>query len=517
MILEAFYDPTVWAGLFTLVVLEIVLGIDNLIFIAILSDKLPPEQRRRARVTGLALALGMRIVLLASISWMATLTSTLFVFLGSEISGRDLIMLVGGVFLLFKATMELHEKLEGGHHKKAGPVRYAGFWAVIIQIIILDAVFSLDAVITAVGMTEHVIIAMIAVTIAMALMILASNKLMDFVSGRPTVVILCLGFLLMIGFSLVIEGFDYHIPKGYLYAAIGFSVLIEGFNQWASHNRRKTIKKIDARTRVTEAVVGLLGMKSTHGVASEISAFVPGKDELSVFKPQERLMIGRVLQLAEQPVRSIMTPRNDIFWIDINEPHDVVQRDLRDCSYSYVVAVQDGTVDEPLGVIHKKDLADLLLKEESLDGLKEIIREPLHLPENLTVLQVMERFQKKRIHVAFVIDEYGSLEGLVTLTDIFEAIAGDMPEDHVEDDFQYEKRKDGSFLVSGKLSVQELRELLGHDLALPEGDFDTVAGVALTVLKKLPQPQDRFVLGRWAFEIVEMEGFRVSRMIVCEA
>lgn len=217
---------------------------------------------------------------------MVTLTSPLFIILKNEISGRDLIMLIGGTFLLFKATMELHEKLEGGHHNKDGPVRYAGFWAVIFQIVILDAVFSLDAVITAVGMTEHIAIAMIAVTIAMGLMILASNKLINFVSSQPTVVILCLGFFLMIGFSLFVEGFDYHIPKGYLYAAIGFSVLIEAFNQWAQRNRRKRIKKIDARIRLTEAVVSLLGMKSEkQGVSPEISDLVTDGNDLSAFKP----------------------------------------------------------------------------------------------------------------------------------------------------------------------------------------------------------------------------------------
>ena len=225
--MEILFDPTIWAGLVTLVVLEIVLGIDNLIFIAILSDKLPPEQRQKARIIGLTLALLMRLVLLASITWLATLTTPLFNLMGSEISARDLIMLVGGTFLLFKATMELHEKLEGSHREKDDELSYASFWPVILQIVILDAVFSIDAVITAMGMTEHLPVMMISVIIAMILMMIASNPLMNFVSTRPTVVILCLGFLLMIGFSLIVEGFDYHIPKGYLYAAIGFSVIIE--------------------------------------------------------------------------------------------------------------------------------------------------------------------------------------------------------------------------------------------------------------------------------------------------
>ncbi len=223
-------DPTAWLGLGTLVVLQIVLGIDNLIFIAILADRLPAHQRNRARLVGLSLALLMRLGLLAGISWIATLTAPLFTVLGSEISWRD-IMIVGGLFLLFKGTMELHERLEGAHGHGGTRVIHAQFWQVIAQIVVLDAVFSLDSVITAVGMVDELSVMVIAVVIAVAVMMLASRPLMAFVSRHPTVVILCLGFLLMIGFSLVVEGFGAHIPKGYLYAAIGFSVVIEAFNQ----------------------------------------------------------------------------------------------------------------------------------------------------------------------------------------------------------------------------------------------------------------------------------------------
>lgn len=220
--MEWIADPTIWAGLATLVVLEIVLGIDNLVFIAILADKLPKQQRDKARVVGLLLALVMRLALLASISWLATLTKPMFIVAEHPFSGRDLIMLVGGIFLLFKATMELNERLEGKDEEQHGARKGARFWPVVAQIVVLDAVFSLDSVITAVGMVDHLAVMMIAVCIAIGLMLLASKPLTRFVNAHPTIVILCLSFLLMIGFSLVAEGFGYHIPKGYLYAAIGF-------------------------------------------------------------------------------------------------------------------------------------------------------------------------------------------------------------------------------------------------------------------------------------------------------
>ncbi len=231
--MELLMDPSIWAGLLTLVVLEIVLGIDNLVFIAILADKLPPKQRDKARLIGLSLALVMRLGLLSVISWMVTLTAPLFSVWGQTFSGRDMIMLVGGLFLLFKATTELHERLENRQHDSGHGKGYSSFWVVVAQIVVLDAVFSLDAVITAVGMVEHLWVMMAAVVIAMGVMLLASKPLTNFVNQHPTVVVLCLSFLLMIGLSLVAEGFGFHIPKGYLYAAIGFSVLIELFNQIA--------------------------------------------------------------------------------------------------------------------------------------------------------------------------------------------------------------------------------------------------------------------------------------------
>lgn len=228
-------DPQIIAGLLTLIVLEIVLGIDNLVFIAILTDRLRPEQRDRARVLGLSLALVMRLVLLAGISWLVGLTAPLITLGGFSFSGRDLILLAGGVFLLFKATMEIHERLEGGSHaRKAGG--YASFGAVLAQILVLDAVFSLDSVITAVGMVGELWVMMTAVVIAMVVMIVASKPLTTFVNAHPTVVMLCLGFLLMIGLTLVAEGFHVEIPKGYLYAAITFSIVIEIFNQWRVAN-----------------------------------------------------------------------------------------------------------------------------------------------------------------------------------------------------------------------------------------------------------------------------------------
>lgn len=510
--MELLLDPTIWGGLATLIILEIVLGIDNLIFIAILSGKLPPNQRHKARVMGLSLALLMRIVLLICISSIMKLTAPIFNFMEHDFSWRDLIMVIGGGFLLFKGTIELHEKLESVHSKKEVTIHYAKFWSVIVQIVVLDAIFSLDAVVTAIGMSDHLMVMIIAVIIAMILMILASNKLMDFVIAHPTAVILCLGFLLMIGFSLIIEGFGYHIPKGYLYAAIGFSVAIEALNQLAHRNKQKSYEKIDARTRVSQAVIGLLGIRNSPLVEnSDLSALQAKNDELNVFKPQERMMIQRVLQLSEQLVGAIMTPRNDIYHIDLSDDYKTLEKEIYDCPYSSMIVIRDGNINEPSGVLLKKDLSDFLMKGHLLQNVREIVRQPLIIPENMTVLQVMDTFQKGRIHTAFVVDEYGTFEGFITLTDIVEAIAGDMPEEHDEDLFRYKTESDGSIIISGNLTTHELNELLG-DIELPEGDYNTVAGVALNALKRIPKSGDAFILSKWLITITEMDGRRISKM-----
>ena len=218
-----------WIALLTLTVLEIVLGIDNIVFISILAGKLPQNQRERARKVGLSLAMVIRILLLLTITWVMRLTAPLFTVTGQELSGRDLILIIGGLFLIAKSTHEIHDNLEGeeGH----GNARVAAsFGAVIVQILLLDIVFSLDSVITAVGMAESVLIMALAVVIAVGVMLVSSGTISDFVDRHPTVKMLALSFLLLIGVSLIGEGFDQHIPKGYIYFAMGFSIFVEMIN-----------------------------------------------------------------------------------------------------------------------------------------------------------------------------------------------------------------------------------------------------------------------------------------------
>jgi predicted tellurium resistance membrane protein TerC len=228
-LVDVFFSGEALIALLTLTTLEIVLGIDNIIFISILAGRLPPEQRDRARIVGLAAAMFMRIALLLSINWIANLTDALFTVADHDFSGRDLILLGGGLFLIYKATSEIHHKLEGEEgHGTARAV--SSFSSVILQIMLLDIVFSLDSVITAVGMADDIEIMVAAVVIAVGVMLAASGPLSTFVQNHPTVKMLALSFLLLIGTSLVAEGWHFHVPKGYIYFAMGFSVFVEMLN-----------------------------------------------------------------------------------------------------------------------------------------------------------------------------------------------------------------------------------------------------------------------------------------------
>jgi len=237
-------NPTAWVALATLIAMEVVLGIDNLVFISILTNKLPDQQRTKARRIGIALALILRLALLGTIAWIVQLTEPVISLVGQDFSWKDMILIAGGLFLLWKATKEIHHNVDPSPEgdmfegKTTGKSVSMSFTAAIVQILLLDLVFSVDSIITAVGMTEHLPIMIIAVVVAVVVMLIAADPLAEFISHNPTVVMLALGFLIMIGMTLIAEGFGAHVPKGYVYAAMAFSAAVEGLNMMARRKRK---------------------------------------------------------------------------------------------------------------------------------------------------------------------------------------------------------------------------------------------------------------------------------------
>lgn len=514
--IEWLFDPTVLTGLTMLILLEIVLGIDNLVFIAILADKLPPHQRDRARVLGLALALIMRLILLASLSWLVTLTRPLFVLFDHGFSGRDLILLLGGLFLLFKATLELHERLEGRDHSGARRAATASFGMVVAQIVALDAVFSLDSVITAVGMVDDLAVMMVAVTVAMAVMLVASKPLTAFVNAHPTLIVLCLGFLLMIGFSLSVEGLGFHIPKGYLYAAIGFSILIELLNQLAWRNKRKwLLHGGDLRTRTAETVLRLLG--GGHRAAPENGAASPpdallGETTMEVFGDEERDMIRNVLTLADTNIKALMTPRREVQSIDLGQTPEQQRQQLIESPFSRLLVVEEGRQDEPLGIVQKKTLLAAVLRGEPPD-VRANLEKPAVLLETQTAIEALETFRREQKQLAFIVDEFGTLEGIVTLTDILEEIAGDLPEADQDGDYVPAVL----MLEANRYSVDASENIETLNGALPEPlprskEYTTLAGLLLQHFQHVPEAGESLEIPSWRATVLESDPLRIVRV-----
>lgn len=512
--MEWIADPSIWAGLITLVVIELVLGIDNLVFIAILAEKLPATQRDRARVIGLLLAMLMRLLLLASISWLVTLTKPLFSYHDLSFSARDLIMLFGGLFLLFKATVELNERLEGKDSDNPVQRKGAKFWGVVAQIVVLDAIFSLDSVITAVGMVDHLAVMMAAVVIAMSLMLLASKALTRFVNSHPTIVILCLSFLLMIGFSLIAEGFGFPIPKGYLYAAIGFSVIIESLNQLALFNRRRFLSaNLTLRQRTTEAVMNLLSGHKEHAeLSSDTAALIDSQADNPLFNPQERRMIERVLNLNQRTVSSIMTSRHDIEHIDLSAPEEEIRALLEKNQHTRLVVTGGNDDEDLLGVVHVIDLLQQSLRHEPLN-LRVLLRQPLVFPETLPLLPALEQFHHARTHFAFVVDEFGSVEGVVTLSDVMETIAGNLPNEAEEIDARHDiaKNPDGSWTANGHMPLEDLVQYIPLPLD-DKREYHTIAGLLMENLQHVPEAGEEVKIGDYIVRTLQVESHRVQKV-----
>lgn len=502
--MEFLLDPSIWIGLLTLIVLEIVLGIDNLVFIAILADKLPPEQRDNARRIGLILALFMRLGLLSIISWLVTLTKPLVEILNWTFSGRDLIMLFGGLFLLYKAVTELHEKMEGKPEiKSTSSVAFASFWAVVAQIIVLDAVFSLDSVITAVGMVDNTFVMMAAVTIAVVVMLIASKPLTTFVNRHPTVVILCLSFLMMIGVSLIAEGFGFHIPKGYIYSGIGVAILIEAFNQYTNRNVEKHQAKIPLRHRTADSILKLMGSRLETSISPTAQELEANRE----FGDEERYMVGGVLTLAERPVASIMTPRTQISWVNIEDDLESIRNQILSVPHS-LFPVCRGQLDKVITIVRAKELIDALDHPEQFESLLKRQR-PIIIFAKMKVIDAIPTLRASKGSLVLVSNEFGSIQGLISPLDVFEAIAGEFPD--ADEHLEVERLDENTWKASGMFDLYQLELELGMlDLVEDDANYFSVGGLILDKTEGHVQVGTAINFKEISFEVLEMEDNRIK-------
>jgi CBS domain containing-hemolysin-like protein len=408
----------------------------------------------------------------------------------------------------------LHERLEGHVTQQSGSTTYALFWPIVAQIVVLDAVFSLDAVITAVGMVDELSVMMIAVIFSIGIMIIASKPLTAFVNAHPTVIMLCLGFLMMIGFSLTADGLGFHIPKGYLYAAIGFSILIEVFNQLARSRRKRSLKgNLPRRERMAHAVLRLLGGRKpgVEEVGEDIVDMLDGDAEDAVFGRRERVMISGVLQLAQRPIRSVMTARTDVDLIDLAEDEESIRQQLMASAYSRLPLIRSGRVEEPLGFVHKKELLNALLAG-SKPNLEHLTRTAINLLDSFSILNALDQMRAQSTHIAFVVNEFGDFVGILTMTDILESIAGELP-DASEAQGQDLVEEGEGVLVNAAMNLSHLRERIGFK-ARATDEYQTLAGLVMSLLDRLPVMGDELQWDGWSLKVVMVQERRVTKVLL---
>ena len=448
----------------------------------------------------------MRLGLLFAISWLVTLTKPLITLFDWTFSGRDLILLFGGLFLVYKAVTELHEKMEGKPEIKVTTnVVYAGFTAVVAQIVVLDAVFSLDSVITAIGMVDNIYVMMVAMIVAMAVMLLASKPLTNFVNRHPPLVILCLSFLLLIGISLMAEGFGFHIPKGYIYSGIGVAIVIEAFNQFTQRNMVKQESKIPLRHRTADSILKLMGGKV------QASDSVNQQQAQEAFADEERYMIGGVLTLAERSVASIMTPRSQISWVNLNDTPEQIREQVLSVPHS-LFPVCRGNVDKVISIVRAKELLDVLDDEAELKDLIKKHR-PIYIFEKMKVIDAINTLRTSKGSLVMVTDEFGNVQGLISPLDVFEAIAGEFPD--ADEQLDLVKIDDKTWKASGMLDIYQLELVLGMlDLVEDDAGYISVSGLILDKMQGKVEVGTELDYQGIRFKVTEMEANRIKTVLI---
>lgn len=508
-------NPNLWFGLLTLVLLEIVLSIDNLIFIAILSGKLPPKQRNKARLIGLGFSLTIRLILLLIISWIITLTDPIFNNKYFILSGRDLILLSGGLFLFFKATIELHEKLEGCLNNPTNNKNYSGFWTIVIQIVILDVIFSLDSVITAVGMVNKLFIMMFAVIIATFLMLIASKPLTKFINSNKTIVVLCLSFLLIIGLNLISESIGIYIPKGYIYVAIGFSVIIESFNQIAFHNFTKYESLKPIRQRITEIILRIINKTHYKNIIKNKNLQKIKKNNLynvlkirkENFHDEEKYMISSILNLASRSIRSIMTPREEISWIDTNNTIEQIKMKLLDTPHS-LFPVCRGELDNILGVVRAKELLVHLNRHKKNIEQFSSTTPPIVVLETLDPINLIKILRQSKGNFVIVINEFNVVQGLITPLDILETIAGEFPDADETPAIIIEKN---SWLVKGSTNISTISQVLKiKNFLYNKKNNHSLSKLLINKFGRVPNPGDIIIIPPLKFNIILVTEYQIN-------
>lgn len=502
--MEWLLEPSLWAGLATLIAFEVVLGLESLAFVASLTERLPPRQHKRARLIGLSLALLLRLALLALIVWAIRLEQPLFPVGEHWATSRHFLLMLGGIFLVAKSVLDLAVRLET-ESPSLPPLRtHGGLGVVIAQIVILEAAFSFDTIFVAIGLTDSLAVMVVAMVVAFFVQQLGASPLLQWLQAHPIVITLAQALLLVVGFALMAEGLGLWVPTPLIYAITALAALVAlAQHRWpmptAVHESRHRL-----RARTAESILSLLG-KPADDDPQPSSERVPESTDTG-FEVEERNMVSGVLNLVERSVHSIMTPRGDISWIDLHDDPQQIQERLLETPHNFFPVCR-GQLDEVVGLGRARDLLADILTTGKIQT--ESLREPLIVHESIRMLSLMDTLKRSRGQVVLVTDEFGAIEGLVTPIDVFEAIAGEFPDEDEQPDILAES--DESWRVAGAADLLHLEQELGIS-GLVNDDYATLGGFLLSHFDQLPEAGQVFESSAHGlrFEVLEVKDRRIG-------
>ncbi|CAL4321859.1 UPF0053 inner membrane protein YoaE [Buchnera aphidicola (Chaitophorus populicola)] len=504
-------DPSTWTGLLALVLLEIILGIDNLVFLTIITKKLNPNQRTKARNIGLVLSLLIRIIFLYFISWSTSFTTPLYSNQYVTISGREFILFIGGIFLSVFSLMELYDKLYHKSIKRTKHKQYSYFWLIILQIIILDIIFSLDSIITAIGIVNNFIIISTSMIIAMFFMLALLNSLKNFIQKYKKILILCLGFLLIIGINLTLESLGLYFSKKYLYTAVGFCIFVELFNQISKYHFLLYQYHRPFRKRMLEHFLKILKREETKDIKvikrfNKDNTRIYSKKEYTNFNKEEKYMISSLLNLSIRSVKSIMTPRTEISWININHSYNIIKKKLLNAPHN-LFPVCKGEIDKVIGVVRAKEL---IIKIENKESILKFVskNKPIIISDEVNLIKLLKILKKSKGNIILVKDKFNILQGLVTPLDFLKAIAGDFPDSDETPDII---KKNNSWLVKGHTNLYSLQQSLNtKDLIKRNNTQVSISGLIIEKNGNIPVKGQVIKISSFTFKILKLTNYKID-------
>ncbi|VFP85934.1 UPF0053 inner membrane protein YoaE [Buchnera aphidicola (Cinara pseudotaxifoliae)] len=514
--MHAFLDPSAWAGLFILIFLETILSIDNIIFIAILSKQLPYHQRNRARYTGLILALLMRFGLLVIASSLVNLTKPIIINKFFIFSTKEIILLIGGLFLFFKTTFELYNHIINITHQSQKKNKQSSFWYVVIQIVILDAIFSLDSIMTAIGTVQNIVITISAVTISTIIMIFISKVFIDFINSQKTTIILCLSLLLMISINLIIESLGFCFPKEYLYISIGFALFVEIMNQIRIRNiiSKKSIQPF--RTMI------LCSVKKIVKKAVEDRANSVGKTERSclihdsnynylinnisseTIQQKEINIINNALKIGDKSINDIMVHKDKIMWIDITNNYKTIEKIILNTEYN-VLPVCYKNLNEIIGVVPKHKLLRIINKNKDIYNLA-IQYPPIIIPNTINTINTLHFLRYSKNNIIMISDNLGSIQGMIKSSNVFNIFVGKflnskkMPKIIINND---------NWIVQGSVSLNNLKKLLNIKIIKSNNNCYSISDFLLSKYKKIPGVGRILSVGPYSFSVLQSSLYKI--------